>query len=128
MGLRWATRCGRPTIDPRPDFDCPAFAWCVNDHSDPQVPDGEHARQIIIEVGDVCEVFRLEVLDDVPRIFGGVDIGEIWVEPDEETNTLRDAATVLARAADAYDAFAREVTPTLRRSHAVTEHLVEVEG
>lgn len=128
MGLRWATRCAHPILDPLPDSACPIFGWCINDHTEPEVPDGEHARQIIIEVGDICEMFRLEVLDGVPRIFGGVDLGEVWVEPGEETNTLRDAATVLTRAADAYDAFAREVTPSLRRAHSVTERLVEVEG
>ncbi|QNA92689.1 MULTISPECIES: hypothetical protein [unclassified Microbacterium] len=103
---------------------CTEHSWCELDHRDPEV-DGVHEKRVDIEVGDVEERFTLEVRNGEPRLDFEISQGSIWLEPGEPTNTLRNLAAVLTKAADLYDQFADELTPTLRRHPDVTSALAD---
>lgn len=110
---------------------CPMYAWCEFDHFDPANADfpNVHERRVTLTVGDSAQDFLLEIDDEGrPRLEAALNVDEVWLEPGESTNTLRNLSVLYRQAADVYDAFVREVTPSLRRDHAVTEQLVEVEN
>lgn len=101
---------------------CPAYEWCELDHRDLDIEAGLHEKHIKIACGDVEEEFLLEVTPNGdPRIScSGLDVGEIWIEPGETTNTFQNVADVLAAAAEVYEQFVDGVTPRLRRRPEVT--------
>ncbi|MFL1999498.1 hypothetical protein [Microbacterium sp. A1-JK] len=110
---------------------CAKFMWCEYDHFDPANAEfpNVHERHVTLTVGDSAQEFMLEIDDKGrPRLEAVLDVGEVWLEPDESTNTLRNLSDLYRRAADIYDAFVRDVTPTLRRDHNVTRELAEVEN
>lgn len=88
---------------------CVDYSWCDLDHRDPGVA-GVHEKQVTIEIGDVQESFTLEAKNGVPRLEFEMSVSSLWIEPGEPTNTMRNLAAVLARAADLYDQFVRDVS------------------
>lgn len=107
---------------------CTAYNWCEINHAEPGAPDYAHEKHVTLTVGDCEENFLLEVERGLPRIECSLTVNEVWLEPGEPTNTLRNMAELLTRAADLYDGFVRDVTPGLRRHHRISEQLAEVEN
>lgn len=101
---------------------CQVYQWCELDHRDPDIHPGLHEMHVRVSCGD-CEAEFLLELTPVgdPRISSvDVDLGHIWLEPGEKTNTFRNAGALLAAAADEYERFTRHVTPKLKRHVDVT--------
>jgi hypothetical protein len=118
------TNSSIPSVTADTPQRCVEYSWCELDHRDPEV-DGVHEKHIDIEVGDVEEQFTLEVRNGAPRLDFEISQGSLWLEPGEHTNTLRNLAAVLTAAADLYDQFIDELTPTLRRHSDVTRPLAD---
>lgn len=115
-----------PSTDAGAHHQCPEYAWCELDHTDPDIikhAPNSHEKQLTIQSGDASEHFLLELRDGVPRIECAIDAEEIWREPGEPTDSLRNLSDVLATASTVYDEFVRGLTPDLKRSHAVTHEL-----
>ncbi|WP_144872413.1 hypothetical protein [Microbacterium sp. 1.5R] len=105
---------------------CTVYAWCQLDHTDPEIVQfapHSHEKRITLKAGDVSQGFLLEVVKGVPRIECSLDVDEIWREPDEGTDSFRNLSDIFATASSLYEAFVRELTPTLKRAHAVTHEL-----
>lgn len=115
-----------PSVTVDPHHQCTEYDWCELDHTDPDVakhaPD-THEKHLTIKAGDASERFLLEVRDGVPRIECSLLVDEVWREPDEPTDSLRNLSDVLATASTVYDEFVRGLTADLKRSHAVTHEL-----
>lgn len=110
------------------DRPCPTYAWCELNHSDPDIikhaPD-THEKHVTLEAGDARERFLLELRDGIPRIEVALDVEEIWREPSEQTDSLRNLSEVLAAASALYDEFVKSLEPNLKRPHAVTHELAD---
>ncbi|WP_153302179.1 hypothetical protein [Microbacterium foliorum] len=90
---------------------CEAYQWCELDHRDPDIAAGLHEMHVIIACGDHEETFLLEITPSGhPRMSCGPVEGEIWVEPDEPTNTFRSISEVYATAAEQYAQFVESMT------------------
>lgn len=105
---------------------CAVYAWCQLDHTDPEIirfAPHSHEKQITLKSGDVSQGFLLEVVEGFPRIQCSLDVDEIWREPGESTDSFRNLSDIFATASTLYEEFVRELTPTLKRAHAVTDEL-----
>ncbi|WP_136056812.1 hypothetical protein [Microbacterium sp. K24] len=120
------TNMSIPSVTTDAHHQCIEYAWCELDHTDPDIasyaPD-THEKHLMIQAGDASERFLLEVRDGVPRIECSLFVDEVWREPGEPTDSLRNLSDVLATASKVYDEFVRGLTPSLKRSHAVTHEL-----
>lgn len=105
---------------------CAVYAWCQLDHTDPEIiqfAPHSHEKRITLEACDVSQGFLLELVEGVPRIECSLDVDEIWREPGEATDSLRNLSDIFATASTLYDEFVRGLTPTLKREHGVTHEL-----
>ena len=98
---------------------CGVYQWCELDHRDPDIDAGLHETHINVSCGDHQEEFLLEVTPSGdPRISCCIEDAELWIEPRELTNSLRNISAVLAKAADLYDRFVNDLTLMTRRGQA----------
>lgn len=105
---------------------CAIYAWCQLDHTDPEIvkfAPHSHEKRITLTAGDVSQGFLLEVVEGIPRIECSLDVDEIWREPEESTDSFKNLSDIFAAASTLYEEFLRELTPTLKRPHAVTHEL-----
>lgn len=104
---------------------CSTYPWCELDHSDPELADfpGIHEKRRTLTVGDVEQDFSLEVgMDGVPRLEAALGGFEVFLEPNDRVNSLRNLSQLYRRMADAYDDFLREVAESnLRRARSVDD-------
>ncbi|WP_295778408.1 hypothetical protein [uncultured Microbacterium sp.] len=104
---------------------CPKYSWCELDHTNPEVAQhGDiHEKRGVVTVGEFEQDFSLEIdATGQPRLEAALDQYEVWVEPGESTNSLRELSELYKRMADAYDEFLRMLTEDGRhRAHSVDD-------
>ncbi len=104
---------------------CPKYGWCELDHTDPELAQfGDiHEKRGSVTVGEFEQDFSLEIgADGVPRMEAAMEGYEIFLEPDEPTNALRELSEMYRRMADAYEEFLRTLTQEGRhRAHSVDD-------
>ncbi|MEO2132755.1 hypothetical protein [Microbacterium sp.] len=109
---------------------CPKYSWCELDHTNPEVAQyGDiHEKRGVVTVGEFEQDFSLEI-DDTgqPRLEAALDQYEVWLEPDESTNSLRDLSELYKRMADAYEEFLRMLKEAGRdRAYSIDDEITVI--